>query len=394
MANKRPASWKPKAERAREANSIRNKTLTFLFGGPALALTALMWINSPEAKSLEPNRQPKSPTPTDIVAPDIAQSFSENSASETEEKQYIEEAVKSAPAQEKVPEIATTTEVETPIQKFAAANGKNTADRFADYHVPPNIDTILREITDGDAVSYEMMVAILGSESGFKNVNSHTGARSYGQWTGAPFLERLRRDYKVLPQYAQDRITQINATPMKGTKEQKAEIRDQKRNALLKLAYDPRIALTCSREYIREMVTEADRLFRQGLQEKIAFISVKYPAAQTVERLKVLHAELERRLTIADAKLVYFAGASGAAKVMLANADINTHHQGILGYIPAHVVKNNKNVFNREGGGTLTAPELIGYMAKRVGNAEIPRNLNQRGTQARLALNTMEFTAQ
>ena len=275
---------------------------------------------------------------------------------------------------------------------------QNRADRLI-YSVPQRVDAIFRIITKGDPVSYPVMVNLLGSESGFKNVKSETGATGIGQFTGDSFMERLYKSRTLMPSKYDAIISKIERHDIAKEAEHAKAIKEHRKENYVSPVYDYRIAgktqaertknyenvmnlksdilvsSIAAREHIRDTLTDARQRFEAGIEGKIKHIESTYsPLPQ--ERLKRLREELERPWTVADAKIVYVCGARGGAKLLLAVADIATKDHRILDYTDPHVVRNNQRLF-AEDNKNLNPQQFMDSIRQKVGDIVMPDNLSR-----------------
>ncbi len=276
------------------------------------------------------------------------------------------------------------------------------------YKIPdPEADAYLRQITKGDPVSYELMLNIGGSESGFKDVCSPTGACGYFQFTEGTFIERayldqglldpkhkkvlskiIQYDYAALKE--QQRVALEHAQGNKKATVQKVdavykyriagntpEERAANRAKILELRHDKFVSLRTGHEHVRSSLIDARGRFVEGIIAKIDCLTdkTKHPVVPK-ERVEQLRAELERPFTIADAKLAFLGGGRGGTGLVVAMADPATANHKASDYISQRTVTSNPHVFvvNEKH---LTPLQLRAYIVERVGDMQIPSNLQR-----------------
>lgn len=345
-----------------------------------------------ELKQLERRKKPQIQPQTERIVPDkIAPPVSQKK---------IAVVAPVAPAANNTP--STNFKVVTTPAKTARSDSKII------YSVPPHIDIIFHEIArrhhSGDQSRYPLLVNVLGSESGFKNVSSPTGATGVGQFTESTFLESVYHIRSLMPQRYQATLSHIEKYDLAKEKEDrrvealrqkgikvKSEYKDteyhyrvtgktreeRKTNYknIMALRNDPYVSSYAADYYIDAITVDGHLRFQKGIDAKIAAI-LKYPE-QPKERLAILHEQRERDFITADIKILYVAGAYGGSRLLLAAADIATANHRIVDYTEERVARNNQSIFT-ENGKNMNPSQFMTYITNRVGNTVIRTNNSQR----------------
>ncbi len=290
---------------------------------------------------------------------------------------------------EKAPVIAEThdTDIQLPSAPAIPAKKSPVIETFSasscgDYKAPQNIERLLRDVTKGDRnVSYEVMHCLLGSESGFKNVKSHSGAVGIGQWTEGPFLERLLKIKKFLSDDERKIANNVQShwVKPKGEKpylvfEGKGKTPEQKsanRAAALALRTNDRVALIATREDIRAKIDEAKEEYRHSIKVTLNWLENTSEGRVQKDRIKHLKEQLRRPWTVTDVKIVYFAGVRGGVQLLAAYADPARHEDEAGKHTASIVVTNNDSVFV-DHGRSRTVAQFMDYMEDRVGSEALP----------------------
>lgn len=234
-----------------------------------------------------------------------------------------------------------------------------TALKRREYPVPTDIGKILKKITKGDPAMYDTMVAIVGSESNFKNVKSHSNARGYGQFVDSTLLEVAYLNKNDLPakykKIAEKYITQ--------TTDKKGRVRYSCSNmsAVRKLATEAEPGLILCREYLKYCTKYGHRKYRGLIQDKIDAIKDNHdPVPQ--DRLDELNYQLNRPWTNVDLKTCYMCGIGAGPHLLAAYAETRSHGHKAEDYLKKWpwVAGNNKNVFFvQKNGATTVATKTV-----------------------------------
>lgn len=212
------------------------------------------------------------------------------------------------------------------------------------YKVPEDIKPILERITKGDAISYKIMGALIGSESGFRNVKSNTGASGYGQFTFQTLKETAWKNRNNMPSEYKN-IIEKNMHRVNVGGRLKYNIKSGgSESAIRKLATEAEPGLILAKEYIRMAVKEGRGYFRNFMEEKIDHIKANYDPLPE-ERLENLQEHLKRGMTVLDAKTFYMCGPYGGAMLMAANAEPSAQGQRALDFTKYYVARANWPVF-------------------------------------------------
>ncbi|MDH5723296.1 MAG: hypothetical protein OEY94_08265 [Alphaproteobacteria bacterium] len=275
------------------------------------------------------------------------------------------------------------------------------------YNVPADLRDLLFELCQESGIPYVVAANLIGSESGFKNAKSTTGARGICQFTGDTLYERLYKSKDKLPDYAQkiveDNIERYKKDPkaehpeykyrikevenIKGkSKEKIKEEKIKREKAVLALAEDKKVALVLGFDHMLFCLKEGTRVYKERLEDRIKWMNLnryagilketedKIEAAKpnlsteelellkkelrkeeeikAVEidkelepRLNEMTAEINREMTAIDLKIFYVCGASGGATLLEALADSEKQNHRALDYVLPSVVKANPELF-------------------------------------------------
>lgn len=254
------------------------------------------------------------------------------------------------------------------------------------YDLPASVLQAIHQATT-DSNARQMMVQLIGSESGGRNINSPTGARGIGQFTGAALRKNLYRNVDILPRNAQkivrDNIAPVNVAPKDKDPIYEYQIKSGgNANAVNALAHRPDVAVPMVREHVYGALDSGERLFRGALQERLGWLNnpnnINRPTpadgkawAAHQARVEALEYHLNRPMTVMDAKTFYMCGYRGGAELLVAAADPKTHDHRAGDYTTDGVRRANKAVFYHEDGRARSVTEYVAYMAERVGMAPV-----------------------
>ncbi len=260
--------------------------------------------------------------------------------------------------------------------------------RFAGlkYDVPENFQRAIQRATHGDPINYNVMVKVLGSESGFNNKSSHTGAFSVGQFTLSTFLETVHqhRDKLSARQRAtvERNIERYNVAEKGEDPVWRYRIRrggDAK--TVRALTQNADVVTVLSREHMRTATKAGADLYRDHLETRINFMrSDKYDGERNGayhQRLAALEHNLNRAMTNADVKIFYLCGSRGGAQLLAAMADPAAQNNRSADYTTQGVVSSNPQVFYNPDGSARSVRDLYHYIAHRVGNSPLPHDLDR-----------------
>ena len=268
------------------------------------------------------------------------------------------------------------------------------------YYVPENYESVLKQVTEGDPVSYELMVKILGSESNFDNeAVSTSGAFSAGQFVSTTFYQRawenrgkLKAENRAIIEANLEEYDKAAEDETALAKEEKREPRyvapDPKwrireggdKDAIMALAKNEYVVSVLAREHIRQSLISGKTRFRSLVEERLNWLTKPTNPDRLSDdhpRVVRLREHLERPLTFTDAKTFYLCGARGGAELLLAYADLETQDHRAKDYTTETVAKNNKLVFEHSNGSDRSVPAYMDYMHERVGNQPLPENLTR-----------------
>lgn len=260
------------------------------------------------------------------------------------------------------------------------------------YDVPEQYQRVLKKVTHGDPIGYDVMVKVLGSESGFKNQSSHTGAFSVGQFTLSTFLETayVNRDKLSAKQRAviEKNIERYNAAkkpkgatedPLPVWKYRVAKHGDE--NVLRTMSKNPEVVAVLAREHMRIATKTGQDMLHDALQTRIRFMkSDDYDGKRDrtyYQRIQNLEYHLSRPMTSADVKIFYLCGSRGGSQLLAAVADPKAHDKKSADYTTKGVVSSNPDVFYKPDGNARSVMDLHSYIQYRVGNIPLPRNLDR-----------------
>ncbi len=332
------------------------------------------------------------------------------SLTEDDPEHILYKAPKPTPTFNDAVTSTSTTPPEPPSQPDKPDKGKlastfteareNTIHEGRAYSVPDNFDPVLRAITKGDQISYELMVKVLGSESNFDNdAVSHSGAFSAGQFVTSTFHQRAWENRNLLS--AEHRtIVEANLEEYDRAKENeaalaKAENRDPRyvppdpkwrikeggsAEAIKNLSKNEYVVSVLAREQIREGLIDGEERFRNLVEKRLNWLkNPKNPEhlPENDPRIQRLQEHLDRPMTFTDAKTFYVMGAKGGAQLLLAYADTETQDHRARDYTTQTVVENNKPLFEHPDGRNRSVPEYMDYMHERVGNKPLPDDLTR-----------------
>lgn len=254
------------------------------------------------------------------------------------------------------------------------------------HTAPERISSIFARINKNTPTLRDVMVEVLGSESGFDpKAKSKTGARGLGQFTAPTLIERVYLDRHLFPEAAKataDLVYRYNdAKPGQKPRYKYDVLGDSKkehkenRKKVLALAYDVETAAIMAQRYIVFNTLHAEAIFRTAVQKKIDTIEKKNLGKPfneaTAARLTALREALVRDLTVADIKQVYTNGVGGGSKTMIANADPVSAKQASKDHAAPAALRYNRE-FYKAGRQDRTVAETVAHAEELVGNWTVP----------------------
>jgi hypothetical protein len=249
------------------------------------------------------------------------------------------------------------------------------------YKVPPEYAKILRNATQGSPLSFDIMVQLIGSESGFKaHATSETNALGMGQFTGATLREALWNNKDRLSRGAQ-RVIEKNIERYNSADEGESPLYKYKikkggsKDALEKLAKNPEVAIVLACEYGKDALRDGENRYRSAIASRIKFLHENPEKNDDPHRMARLQHHLHRDLTSTDLKIIYMAGPRGGSKILFAYADSKNLNQRASDYTADIVTRGNPNVFFKDEDRKVhrSVAEVYNYFIDRVGNIPVVR---------------------
>lgn len=249
------------------------------------------------------------------------------------------------------------------------------------YKVPAEYARILRNATAGSPLSFDIMVQLIGSESGFKaHATSETNALGMGQFTGATLREALWNNKDRLSRSAQ-RVIEKNIERYNSADEGESPLykyrikKGGNKDALEKLAKNPEVAIVLACEYGKDALRDGENRYRSAIASRIKFLHDHPEKNDDPQRMARLQHHLHRDLTSTDLKIIYMAGPRGGSKILFAYADSKNLNQRASDYTADIVTRGNPNVFFKDDEQKVhrSVAEVYNYFIDRVGNIPVVR---------------------
>ena len=249
------------------------------------------------------------------------------------------------------------------------------------YKVPAEYAKILRNATAGSPITFDIMVQLIGSESGFNaHATSDTNALGMGQFTGATLREALWTNKDRLSRSAQriieKNIERYNTADKDEAPHFKYKIKKGgSKDALAKLAKDPEVAIVLACEYGKDALRDGENRYRSAIASRIKFLHDHPEKNDDPQRMARLQHHLHRDLTSTDLKIIYMAGPRGGSKILFAYADSKNLNQRASDYTADIVTRGNPNVFFKDDDHKVhrSVAEVYNYFIDRVGNIPVVR---------------------